>query len=148
VDLIPERIQFKLTPRSTRQRPHTTSDRSLGCPTFKVGHHYVLHHLIIYSPRQFVAKAFPVSGPALWNSLPPDITPIGSPPVFRRCLSHGLLFLHSCNPGAVKKCIFSLSSPRRFLLHFFTMISFEIIIKLLLLGKWVIVSRLFNLLIV
>jgi len=34
--------------------PQTTSDRSLGCPTFQVDHHCVLHHLIIYSSRQFV----------------------------------------------------------------------------------------------
>jgi len=29
--------------------PQTISDRSLGCPTFQVDHHCVIHHLIIYS---------------------------------------------------------------------------------------------------
>jgi len=36
--------------------PQTTSNRSLGCSTFRVDHHCFLHHLIIYSSRQFVAQ--------------------------------------------------------------------------------------------
>jgi hypothetical protein len=33
-----------------------TSDHSLDCPTFRVDHHRDLHHLIIFSSRQFVAR--------------------------------------------------------------------------------------------
>jgi hypothetical protein len=42
-----------------------TSDRSLGCPTFRVDHHCDLHHPIIFSSRQFVARLL-VQGRFRW----------------------------------------------------------------------------------
>jgi len=46
------------------------------------------------------ARAFPVTGPALWNSLPADITSIDSLPVFRHRLKN-YFFSHSY-PGTVQ----------------------------------------------
>jgi len=46
------------------------------------------------------ARAFPVAGPALWNSMPADITSIDSLPVFRHRLKN-YLFSHSY-PGVVQ----------------------------------------------
>jgi len=72
-------------------------------------------HLLIPSVRRstVVARAFPVYGPALWNSLPSDITSIDSLPVFRRRLENSL-FLHSY-PGAVQFTVFLFLWPRSFL---------------------------------
>jgi len=61
----------------------------LGCPTLQVNHHCVLHHLIPPVRSSTVsARALPVYGSALWNSLPADITSIDNLPVFHHYLKN------------------------------------------------------------
>jgi len=105
---ISERMQFKLTVlvhtelfAATLQ---STSERLLGCPTFQVDHHgdhAPSNHLLIPPVRRSSvhARAFHVSAFRNSLSLPSDITPIASLPVFRRLLKK-YLFCHPC-PGAL-----------------------------------------------
>ena len=90
---IPERIQFKLAVLVHRVL-HGNAPEYLGAftrlcdvPSRLSLRSASSNHLLIPPVRRstFGARAFTVSGPALWNSLPSDITSIDSLPVFHHC---------------------------------------------------------------
>jgi hypothetical protein len=103
---IPERIQFKPAVLVHRVL-HGNAPEYLGpftrlsdVPSRSSLRSASSNHLLIPPVRRSTvgARAFTVSGPALWNSLPSDLTSIDSLPVFRRHLKN-YLFRHSY-PGA------------------------------------------------
>jgi len=105
---IPERIQFKLVVLVHRVlhgnapeylRPFT---RLSDLPSRSSLRSSSSNHLLVPPVRRSTvgARAFPLADPALWNSLPADITSIDSLPVFRHRLKN-YLFSHSY-PGTVQ----------------------------------------------
>jgi hypothetical protein len=87
---IPERIQFKLAVQVHRVL-HGTAPSHLGPllqPTDVSGRQSLIpassHHLIVPSVRLATvgARAFPVAGPIVWNSLPANITSADNLPSF------------------------------------------------------------------
>jgi len=104
---IPERIQFELVVLIHRVL-HGNAPEYLGpftrlsdVPSRSSLRSSSSNHLLIPPVRRSTvgARAFPVARPALWNSLPADITSVDSLPVFRHRLKN-YLFSHSY-PGAV-----------------------------------------------
>ena len=105
---IPQRIQFKLAVLVYRVL-HGNAPQYLG-PLTRLSdvpgraslRSATSNHLLIPPVRRSTvrARAFSVSGPAIWNSLPADITSIDSLPVFRRRLK-SYLFTQSY-PGVLQ----------------------------------------------
>jgi len=130
-----ESIQFKLVVLVHRvlygSAPQNTSDRSLGCPTFRVDdHHGNQHDLTILSSRQFVAR-LSVQGrfrcPGQLFRTVCRLTLRLSSVVLQ------IIYFCTCIQASFNNCTCSIVAKKLFTLHLVTLISSEIVLLLLLL---------------